>query len=333
MPHGFEIPSTPWLRGPFRVQSNQIAFGQTYEDSGLELRAFKKRSRVFSIAGAGYTPRALAAAGHQVTAVDIDARQLAYAKSRAEGEPSHTGTVERMFALGRGLAALAGWSRLKLAEFLNLSECAQQLEYWDRWLDTRLWRAVVNTLLSPHLLSLCYAGPLVASLPRDFGRQIRRRLRRGWATHSNRSNPYAASLLLGSPLTDPGPPAIPIRFVAADAADFLEGSPPSAFDAFALSNIGDGASPAYLHRLRSAIEHAAAPHAIVVSRTFAEPDSDIATNWAALDRSMLWGVVDVRPISNLGAKPNHGEAGFDSAAQFGDNVAASRTPSHSPVRA
>jgi SAM-dependent methyltransferase len=305
MLHGFETASTPWRRGPFRVQSHQTTFGQTYEDSEIELRAFRQRSRVFSIAGAGYTARALAAAGHRVTAVDIDARQLAYAKSRAEGEPGRMGTVEHVLALGRGFAALAGWNRAKLAEFLNLSDCARQIEYWDRWLDTRLWRATVDALLSPHLLSLCYAGPFVASLPQDFGRQIRRRLRRCWASHSNRSNPYAASLLLGAPFIDPGPPAIPIQFVCADAADFLESSPPSAFDAFALSNIGDGASSEYLHRLRRAMEHAAAPDAVVVSRTFAEPDSDTATNCATRDRSMLWGVVDVRPVMMLvkGGKP------------------------------
>ena len=296
----FEWASTPWRRGPFRGQSHQIIFGQTYEDSEIELRAFRQPSRVFSIAGAGYTARALAAAGHRVTAVDISAPQLAYARSRADGEPRRMGAVERLLTLGRRLAALAGWSRGKLTEFLNFSDCARQIEYWDRWLDTAFWRATVDVLLSPRLLSLCYAGPLVASLPREFGRQIRRRLRRCWASHPNRSNPYAATLMLGTPLIEPGPPAIPIQFVCADAADFLESSPPSSFDAFALSNIGDGASFEYLCRLRRAIEHAAAPGAVVVSRTFAEPDSNTSANWASLDRSMLWGVVDVRPVAMFG---------------------------------
>jgi hypothetical protein len=299
----FETASTPWRRGPFRIRANRISFGQTYEDSGIELRVFKKRSRVFSIAGAGCTVRALAAAGHQVTAVDIDTQQLAYARSRASGEPGRIGAAERVLALGRGFAALAGWTPEKLEEFLTFSNCSQQIEYWDQWLDTRLWRAGVDALLSERLLSLCYAGPFIASLPPQFGRQIRRRLRRCWASHPNRSNPYAASLLLGVPLDDPGPPSTPIRFVCADAADFLESSPPAAFDAFALSNIGDGASPEYLRRLRYAIKYAAAPDAVVVSRTFAEPASDTAANWATLDRSMLWGVVDVRSIAMFGKGP------------------------------
>jgi S-adenosylmethionine:diacylglycerol 3-amino-3-carboxypropyl transferase len=68
--------STAWRRGPFRLRPRGPIFGQTYEDSAIELRVFKPQSRVFAIAGAGCTARALAAAGHFVTAVDINARQL-----------------------------------------------------------------------------------------------------------------------------------------------------------------------------------------------------------------------------------------------------------------
>ena len=71
-----EMASTPWRHGPFKAQLHQLSFGQTYEDSGIELQAFKPRSRVFCIAGAGCTARALAAAGHHVTAVDINPVQL-----------------------------------------------------------------------------------------------------------------------------------------------------------------------------------------------------------------------------------------------------------------
>jgi hypothetical protein len=208
--------------------------------------------------------------------------------------------VERVLALGRQCAAIAGWSRERLAEFLTLSDGAQQVEYWDRWLDTRRWRAAVDALLSPPVLNLGYADPFVESLPRPFGPRVRRHLRRGWAMHSNRSNPWAAALLAGTPLAEPGPPASRIQFACADAADFLERSPAGAFDAFALSNIGDGASPEYICRLQRAIEHAAAPEAIVVSRTFAEPESESTANRAALDRSMLWGVVEARPAASFG---------------------------------
>jgi hypothetical protein len=106
--------------------------------------------------------------------------------------------------------------------------------------------------------------------------------------------------MLGTAPVNPGPSATPIQFVCADAAEFLESCPPPTYDAFALSNIGDGASQEYLLRLRNAVEHAAAPNAVVVSRTFAEPRPDTTTNWAALDRSMLWGVVNVGAIATFG---------------------------------
>jgi S-adenosylmethionine:diacylglycerol 3-amino-3-carboxypropyl transferase len=288
-----EKPSTPWRNGFFRMQLSQLSFGQTYEDSAIELQAFEPRSRVFCIAGAGYTARALAAAGHHVTAVDINPVQFSYAQSRAAGGPLRNGIAERILALGRNLARFAGWSRGRVADFLNLSDPAEQVEYWDRRLDTPAWRTAVDTLLAPHLLGICYASPFMESLPKDFGPRLRQRLRRTWATHSNRSNPYAASLLLGRPPAEPSAPESPIQLVCADAADFLEACPPAVFDGFSLSNIGDGVSPDYLRRLRIAVDRAATPHAIVVTRTFAEPGPGIRTNWAQLDRSLLWGVVEV----------------------------------------
>jgi S-adenosylmethionine:diacylglycerol 3-amino-3-carboxypropyl transferase len=293
MPPTPEKPSTPWRHGFFKTQLPQLSFGQTYEDSAIELQAFEPRSRVFCIAGAGYTARALAAAGHHVTAVDINPVQLSYAESRAAGGPLRSGIAERILALGRNLARFAGWSRGKVADFLNLSDPAEQVEYWDRRLDTQAWRIAVDTFLAPRLLGICYASPFIESLPKDFGPRLRQRLRRTWATHSNRSNPYAASLLLGRPPAEPNTSESQIQFVCADAADFLESCPSAVFDGFSLSNIGDGVSSDYLRRLRIAVAHAAALHAVVVTRTFAEPGPSIGTNWVQLDRSLLWGVVEV----------------------------------------
>ena len=88
-----ETASTPWGHGPFKAQSHQLSLGQTYEDSGIELQAFKPRSRVFCIAGAGYTARTLAAAGHYVTAVDINPVQLSYAQSRVSVRHSGQGAA------------------------------------------------------------------------------------------------------------------------------------------------------------------------------------------------------------------------------------------------
>jgi hypothetical protein len=205
-----------------------------------------------------------------------------------------------LLAFGRNLAKLAGWRQSRLAHFLSLSDGSEQAEYWDRWLDTPMWRALVDALLAPRLLGLFYASPFVDALPRNFGERIRHRLRRGWSRHANRCNPHAAALLLGHAPAEYGRPISPINFVCADAAEFLENSP-VAFDAFALSNIGDGASLAYQRRLHTAVERAAAPGAVMVTRSFAEPVSDSAGNWAAanwatLDRSLLWGVVEVSRI-------------------------------------
>lgn len=290
-----ETNSTAWRRGPFRLRPRGPLFGQTYEDSAIELRVFKPQSCVFAIAGAGCTARALAAAGHRVTAVDINARQLGYARGRADGEPARRGAVEHLLAIGRNLATVAGWSRPRLAHFLSLSDGSEQAEYWDRWLDTPIWRAVVDAFLAPRLLGLVYAGPFVDSLPKGFGERIRQRLRRGWSLHANCSNPYAAALLLGQAPAEYGHSVSPINFVCADAAEFLENSP-APFDAFALSNIGDGASLTYQRRLRDAVERAAAPGAVLVTRSFREPVAETAANWAAMDRSLLWGVVEVSRI-------------------------------------
>ena len=288
--------STPWRRGPFRAHRNGVIFGQMYEDPLIELRAFKSQSRVFCIASAGCTARALAAAGHRVTAVDINPLQLSYASSRAAGAPPQKGRADVMMALGRWLARLAGWTRTRLKCFLNLSDTGHQLAYWDAELDTAILRALVDILLAPHFLRLFYADPFIDAIPREFGSCLRQRLRSGWAHHSNCSNPYASSLLLGTPPVEPGAALTPIRFICADAAEFLEGCSSSQFDAFTLSNIGDGVDPAYLGRLRSAISHAAAPGAIVVTRSFSVPKSNTGSNHAVEDRSLLWGVVEVKHV-------------------------------------
>jgi hypothetical protein len=47
------------------------------------------------------------------------------------------------------------------------------------------------------------------------------------------------------------------------------------------------------------VQHAAAPGAMVVLRSFREPQSWTETNHATEDRAMLWGVVDVVSASAL----------------------------------
>ncbi len=291
--------NTPWQAGSFRGRSRQLLFGAMYEDPAIELEAFAAGSRVFCIAGAGCTARALSAAGLDVTAVDINPEQVEYAQARAAGAPMREGAAERLLSRGRSLLPLLGWSERRRREFLGMCDPAAQVQYWRETLDSPRWRVAVDALLSASLLRLIYANPFVAALPRHFGANVRARLQRGWSKHANRSNPYAWQLLLGETQIAAGPRTPNVRFACADAATYLESCRAASFDAFSLSNIGDGAPPSYMGRLYIAVKHAAATQAVVVTRSFAEPASDSEDNWAPRDRSLLWGAVNVNHAGEL----------------------------------
>lgn len=297
----FDNSITPWRAGSFRGRTAQLLFGAMYEDPLIELEAFAPASRVFCIASAGCTALALAAAGHEVTAVDINRQQVLYAKARASGAALREGIVERMLSRGRALLPLLGWTERRRREFLWLRNPAEQIQYWRHSLDTLRWRMALDALLSGLALKLFYAGSFITSLPRNFGACMRARLERGWSNHANRCNPYVWRLLLGaseSPADQPELRGPEIRFACADAAAYLECCDTASFDAFSLSNIGDGAPPNYVARLHRAIRHAAAADAVVVSRSFREPING-KRNLAARDRSLLWGSVNVKRIGDF----------------------------------
>jgi hypothetical protein len=129
---------------------------------------------------------------------------------------------------------------------------------------------------------------------------MRNRMERCWALHPNRSNPYARALLLGDLTSGAGkPPGTAIRFVCADAASYLESCAPGSFDGFTLSNILDGASDDYRRRLFAALNRAGSGQSIAIFRSFAEPEKQAADNAAARDRSMLWGSVEIRRVTEL----------------------------------
>jgi S-adenosylmethionine:diacylglycerol 3-amino-3-carboxypropyl transferase len=174
------------------------------------------------------------------------------------------------------------------------------MAFWRRHLDVRRFRAAMTLVFSKPFLSLFYARPLLASIPGGFGDVLRGRMERCFARHPNRGNPHARNLFLGETLDAPPPPeARDIELVEGDAATVLEREAPGCVDGFTLSNILDGAGPAYRERLLSAVKRAAAPAAVVVLRSFAEPAGTSTANLAAEDRSMLWGIVEARPVEAL----------------------------------
>jgi S-adenosylmethionine:diacylglycerol 3-amino-3-carboxypropyl transferase len=293
--------STAWVHGRFdgRRGPKKVLFGRMYEDSAIELGAFPPGGRVMCIASAGCTAMALAP-HHDVVAIDINPDQLAYARRRIEGEPAIQGTAERVMGLGRMVAPLLGWSARRVNEFLQLDDCAAQLDYWKRHLDTRRFRAALRVMFSLTALRAIYSSPLLRCLPPRLAMVMRSRLERGFANHPNRHNVYARALLLGE-LAAPAPVSVAdrITLVQADAAEWLENAPAGSFEGISLSNILDGANEAYRARLVAAVRKAAAPGAMVVLRSFSEPAAAMTSNCATADRSMLWGIVDVRPADQF----------------------------------
>ena len=292
---------TVWQRGRLdaRVGPRQVLFGRMYEDASIELDAFRPGSLVFCIASAGCTAMKLAP-HHEVVAVDINPVQLAYAERRFDGDPGFRGRAERIMDFMRFFGPVAGWWPSRVRAFVELDDPAEQMEYWQQQLNTCRFRAALNVLFSVTALRSVYSSTLVDFLPKRLGVVMRTRMERCFASHPNRTNPYARSLLLGELSPDlPPTEAKDIRLVHADAAGFLENEPPASFDGFTLSNILDGADEAYRQRLFAAIKRAAAPMATTVLRSFSDADASSPANRAADDRAMLWGSVLVRPAAEL----------------------------------
>ncbi|MFI5394678.1 MAG: DUF3419 family protein [Candidatus Binatia bacterium] len=292
---------TPWEAGRFDRRGGQkkVLFGRMYEDPLIEEEALGRGGRVFCIASAGCTAMKLAER-HDVVAVDINPVQLRYAERRLAGEPMQIGTAERIMSVGRALLPIAGWRRGTIEAFLDLANPAEQIEFWNRRLNTMTFRIGFDAMFSVTGLRALYASPFLDILPPHFGRVMRGRMERCFRTHPNRSNPYARALLLGELSPEPRAAAAhPIQLVLADAASYLESCAPRSFDGFTLSNVLDGAGAGYRDRLFAAIKRAATRDSVVVLRSFAEPTEQTVNNQAARDRSVLWGIVDVRPASAL----------------------------------
>ncbi len=288
---------TPWQGGRLvRFGPPQVLFGRGYEDERIELAAFGAPGRVCVIAGSGEVAAAAAAAGHRVTAVDANPFQLHYARRRVAGAPSVRGSAEALLTLGRSLLRpfSPGWQVRRLLPVLQQAGPAEAAEYWVSHLDTRVVRWQLAGVLRPGSFTVrMLTEELARFIPRRFDDVLRWRLARGLARHGMRGNRFAWRLLSGEelpgwrlPVVDAGA----ISWRVEDVASHLEAVPPGHYDAVALSNVLDGASPDYAARLRVAVRRAVRPGGAVVLRSLAEPAPG-DEGLAGADAAMVWGSV------------------------------------------
>ena len=270
-----------------------LAFGRGHEDWSVEAEVLPAHGRIFCVAGAGDTVFALAARGASVTAVDVNPAQVDYVRARIAGARPEEGVVERRLSRLRRLGPLAGWRREELRRFCDLDDLQEQSSCWRERLDNPRFRAALAILLSSLALRRLYPPRLVRGLPTRFDLVIRRRFARGFARHPNRSNPFARDLFLGE-AAQPGPADVEV--VHDDAVSFLERVDPGSFDGFSLSNVLDGAPPGYRERLLAAVGRAGIAGAPYVLRSFGEPSDVAEAEWAARDRSLVWGRIRIDAV-------------------------------------
>ena len=298
------MPPTPWKVGRLdgRNGASQLLFGRTYEDAEIERAAFPSSGRIFCIAASGDTAFALCTT-HPVTAVDINPAQVAYAKARVAGSGRIEGVAERWMRRGRAVTPLLGWGGAAIEEFLGMTDLGVQREFWKQHLETRRLKGSLACLLSATTLRWVYSRELLKALPERFDRVLLGRLERLWSTHPNATNPFARLLLTGEAPEPPIPREAPsIQFIVADAASYLESCEPGSFSGFSLSNILDGGVPDdYRRRLWRAVRRAGTDDAVVVRRSFSEPEATMSGNIAGNDRSGLWGVVSVGKAREVSA--------------------------------
>lgn len=222
----------------------RLVFGQMFEDHRVETTVLPV-GRVLCVASAGDTAFALASLGSEVTAVDVNPAQLRYVEHRLSGGPVLAGSADRLLGVGRRVLRHTGWRGADVDSFCELDDPVAQLEVWRTQFDTRMFRAVLATVLSPASARSAGFSAFTTGLPTRFDTLMRERLATGIGAHSNRTNPFLRRLLTGMPVPTPVP-ARPdaVRLLRTDLLEHLESVPASSYDGLSLSNVLDGATPA-----------------------------------------------------------------------------------------
>ncbi len=279
---------TAWTAGRLKGSgAPRLVFGRMYEDPEVEVAALP-RGRVLAIASAGDVAFALAAAGREVVAVDVNPAQVEYVRARMAGGPALLGQADRYLARAAAALPLLGLTRDRLRRFFDLDDPGIQVDAWRR-LAGRRFRAALGVAFGP-ALRLAYRGDLAGALPAGFAAEVTDRLERGFGIHPNRGNPLARALF-GLPAAAAVPQGIEVE--QSEVIELLRAQPTRSFDGFAFSNITDGAQADFRDRLVAVARHAARPGAVAVLRTLGRPRSREDAARGATDRALIWGGIEV----------------------------------------
>jgi hypothetical protein len=284
--------STAWSAGRLTGSgAPRLVFGRMHEDPEVEVAALP-HGRVLAIASAGDVAFALAAAGRDVVAVDVNPAQVEYVLRRMAGDPPRTGQADRYLARAASLLPALGLTRRRLQQFFDLDDPGVQVDAWRRLAGLR-FRAALKLAFGP-ALRLAYRGDLAGALPSGFGAELSARLERGFGIHPNRGNSYARALF-GLPAANAAAQSIEVEH--AEVREFLRAQPPQTFDGFAFSNITDGAPAGFRDLLLDAARAVARPGAVAVMRTLGRPRTAEDSARAATDRAPIWGGIEVVPLA------------------------------------
>lgn len=284
---------TAWTAGRLTGSGPpRLIFGRMYEDPEVEVAALPA-GRLLAIASAGDVAFALAAAGREVVAVDVNPAQVEYVRSRSAGAPPRAGQADRYLARAAGALPLLGLTHHRLQRFFDLDDPGIQVDAWHR-LAGRRFRTAMSLAFGP-ALRLAYRSDLLRALPAGFAAVLASRLERGFGIHPNRGNALARALF-GLPAA-PAPVQPNLVVEMAEVLEFMRAQPVRSFDGFAFSNITDGAPAAFREELLSAASDVARPGAAAVLRTIGLPRSHEDAARAATDRALIWGGIEVVSVA------------------------------------